>query len=291
MHPVLFQIGSFPVRAYGALVVLGFLLGMWRIVTVGRHRMETEPEGSPRRIHPDAVMDVGLGMLFAGILGARLLYVVLDPKSYLADPISILKIWSGGLSLHGSLIFGTLWLVFYCRKKKIPVLAMGDLAATCFPIAYAFGRIGCLLNGCCYGGVCDLPWGVRFPDELHPGQMTLPSHPVQLYAFVLHLCFFGLLALYERQKRRDGDLFYGYLILYGVYRYAMEHFRAGVTSTYLVPSLHLTDTHIISLVMIALGAAGLLWLRKNRKAYRDAVPMPFPFQKPASPALAKGGQS
>lgn len=287
MHPILFHIGSFPVRAYGVMVVLGFALGMWRIITVCRYRMATEPEGSPRRVHPDTVMDTGLGLLFAGIIGARLLYVALDWKSYAANPLSILQIWSGGLSLHGSLLFGVLWLIYFCRRKRVSVLVVGDLAATCFAIAYAFGRIGCLLNGCCYGGICDLPWGVHFPDETHPGQLTPPSHPVQLYAFILHLAFFGLLALYERKKRRDGEIFYGYIALYGVYRYAMEHFRAGVTSTYLIPSLHLTDTHVISAIMVVGGIAGVLWLRKTRKAYSDAVPMPFPFQKSGSPTLAK----
>ena len=283
MHPVLFHLGSFPVRAYGAMVVLGFALGMWRILTVCRHRMMTEPATSPRYIHPDTVMDTGLGLLFAGIIGARLLYVAQEWKSYAGNPLSIFQIWSGGLSLHGSLIFGILWLAWFCRKKRVSVMAMGDLAATCFPIAYAFGRIGCLLNGCCYGGQCALPWAVRFPDEAHPGFLTLPSHPVQFYAFVIHLAFFGLLALYERQSRRDGDMFYGYIVLYGIYRYAMEYFRAGVTSTYLVPALHLTDTHIISIIMVIGGFAGLFWLRKNRKPYRDAVPMPFAFQKTVTP--------
>ena len=259
-------------RSYGTLLVIGFLLGMWRIMRVAHRRMTAEPEGSPRRIHPDNVFDVGMIGLFCGIAGARFLYVVLDWSEFAAHPIDALKIWTGGLSLHGGMLFGTLWLIYYCARKRISILAMADLGATCFAIAYAFGRIGCLLNGCCYGGVCDLPWAMRFPDEKHSGLLTLPSHPTQLYGTLFNFAFFLVLRQWEKRRRADGEIFYGYLALYGAYRFFIEQFRAGTTSTYLIESLHLTDTHIISLIMIAFGVLGIVWLRRNRPIYQDAEP-------------------
>lgn len=300
MHPILFKIGGFPIRAYGVFIILGFLVGLWRAMGVARRRLTTEPEGSPRRIDPDALFDIAFYGLLVGLVGARVLFVALDWGSYSAHPLDAFKIWTGGLSLHGGMLFGILFLIWACRRwKKILLLPIADLCAVSWALAYSIGRFGCLFNGCCYGGPCDLPWGVRFPDEHNPGHMTPPSHPVQLYASIFNIFFFVWLVLWEKRKRRDGELFWAYIAMYGFYRYVMEYFRAGITSTYLVPSLHLTDTHIVSIVMMVLGLAGIAWLRRYRPAYRDgslpdgAAPEPpgtrtqLPAEQPGPVAQAK----
>src|SRR5436190_1730711 len=151
MHPILFYLGHIPVRAYGVLLVIGFLIGLWRAQRVCAYRMKHEPEGSPRRISPDTAFDIGIIGLLVGIVGARLLFVVLDWPSFANHPLTIFRIWEGGLSLHGGMLFGILFLLYYCRKHRLSLLAVGDLSAPSFAIAYAIGRIGCLLNGCCYG--------------------------------------------------------------------------------------------------------------------------------------------
>jgi phosphatidylglycerol:prolipoprotein diacylglycerol transferase len=271
MHPILFNVGHIPIRAYGTLIMLGFMVGLWRALKLCRRRMETEPAGSPRRIDPDTIFDIGFFGLLVGLAGAHITFVLLDWSSYASRPLDALKIWEGGMSLHGGMFFGILFMIWACTKwKKVSVLAAGDICAPSWAIAYAIGRIGCLLNGCCYGGACDLPWAVRFPDERHPGILTPPSHPIQLYATLFNLFFFAWLTRWERRSRRDGELFYAYIAMYGFYRYVMEFFRAGVTSTYVVPRLHLTDTHIISFAMMALGIGAIAWLRRHRPAYRDA---------------------
>lgn len=267
MYPTLFHIGSFPVRSYGTMVIIGFLLALWRTMKVCERRMKTEPEGSPRRIPPENLSDLGLLCLLFGLLGARLLYVMLDWKTFVKNPLSFLRLWEGGLSLHGSLIGGILVLIFYSRKKKLSLAAVGDLAAPTFFLAYAFGRIGCFLNGCCYGGACSLPWAAVFPDENHPGQLTVPSHPIQLYATIVTLLIFAFLVRWESRPHRDGELFWGGIALYGIYRFLIEFLRVGATSTILIPSLNLTETHLISLVMIAAGSIGLAKLRR-----RDTTP-------------------
>lgn len=277
MHPILFHIGRFPVRAYGTLLVTGFLVGLWRAVKVCERRARTEPEGSPRRIHPDAIFDIGLYGLVAGIIGARLLFVLLDWGSFAAHPIDALKVWEGGLSLHGGMLFGLLAMIWYCRKHRISLLAAGDVAAPSWAIGYAIGRIGCLLNGCCYGAACSLPWAVRFPDERYEGMpgpvhLTPPSHPTQAYATLFNLFFFFVLTRWERKPHQDGELFYGYIAMYGFYRFIVEMFRAGATSTYLVPSLHLTDTHIISIFMFVGGLIGAAAVRRRHAAPVVASP-------------------
>ncbi len=272
MHPILFHIGRITIRSYGVLIMTGFLVALWRAMRLCEHRMRTEPESSSRRIHPDTLFDIAFFALIAGIIGARVMFVLLDWGDYASHPMDVFRLWEGGLSIHGALLFGILFLWWACTKwKKISLPSTADIFAVSWPLGYAIGRIGCLLNGCCYGGPTRLPWGVRFPDENHPGLFTPPSHPIQLYATIINLGFFYWLTRWEKRPRRDGELFWAYIAMYGAYRFAMEFFRAGATSTYRIPSLHITDTHIISAIMIGIGLAGIRWLRRNRPAYQDSV--------------------
>ena len=300
MHPILFHIGRLPVRSYGALIVIGLMLGIWRGLRVAERRWRTEPADSLRRIHPDTLFDVGFWGFVVGILGARLTFVLLDWHSFAGQPVEALKFWEGGLSLHGGMFFGIMYMLVACRWKKAPTLQIGDLCATSWALAYAIGRIGCYLNGCCYGGVCDasLPWASVFPDERYAHDngaissstiLTLPSHPVQLYATVFNLCFFALMVQWEKRRRVDGDLFWGYIGLYGFYRFVVEYFRAGATSTYAIPQWHITDTHIISVLMMALAVSAIWWLRRHRPLYKDAIyqsPQPTPAILAETPAAA-----
>lgn len=273
MRPILFHIGSFPVRSYGTMLVLGFLLCLWRSMRVCEARQKTEPEGSPRRIAPDDAFDVGILGLIFGLLGARLLFVLLDWGSFVQHPLEAFKVWAGGLSLHGGMLGGILTVIVYAKRKRISLPALLDLGAPAFALAYAFGRIGCFLNGCCYGAVCDLPWAVRFHNENGPG-LTPPSHPVQLYGTLINFVFFYLLTRWEKRPRRDGEIFWGYIAMYGAYRGLVEFWRAGATSTYLIPALRLTDTHVISLLMVVAGITGIAWLRGHRPAVQDAAAAP-----------------
>src|ERR1051326_7303487 len=116
MHPILFQLGNIPVRAYGVLLVIGFLVGLWRAQRVCAYRMKQEPEGSPPRISPDMIFDIGIMGLLIGIIGARVLFVLLDWPSFAPHPLSVFRIWEGGLSLHGGMLFGILFLIYYCRR-------------------------------------------------------------------------------------------------------------------------------------------------------------------------------
>jgi phosphatidylglycerol:prolipoprotein diacylglycerol transferase len=237
--------------------------------------MKSEPAGSARRIHPDQIFDLAIPGLLVGLLGARITFALLNWSLYSAHPIDVLKIWSGGLALHGGMLFGIIYLICYCRIKRISVFAVGDVCAVSWAIAYTIGRFGCLLNGCCYGGACDMPWAVRFPDERFPNAVppvyTVPSHPTQLYGSAFNLVFFLILCWWEKQRRPDGELFYAYIGMYGLYRFIVEYFRVGGTADYIRPNIHLTLTHIVSIVMMAISVAGISWLRRNRRAYKDTI--------------------
>jgi phosphatidylglycerol:prolipoprotein diacylglycerol transferase len=280
MYPILFHAGPITVRSYGVLLITGFLLGLWRATRLLARRTTTEPAGSPRRIAPEQMFDFAIIGLLLGIVGARILFVMLNwlpskdsATSFSSHPIDAFKIWEGGLSLHGGLVAGILFLIWWTRRHKVSWLALGDVCAPSWALAYVFGRIGCFLNGCCYGGTCDprLPWAMRFHDEHYAGPtaMTPPSHPTQLYAVLFNIVFFIWLTLWEKKPRRDGELFFGYIAMYGFYRYIVDIFRVGGTSS-IIPHSFFSLAQVASIAMVILGIGGILWLRKNKPAVADA---------------------
>lgn len=142
-----------PVRGYGVMVLLGLLLGISLSVYRGRQL----------GIEPDVIIGLGFWMMLAGVVGARIFYVVQKWNEF-EDLASIVKLTEGGLVIYGGVIGGLLAGSIYCQRYRLPVLATADLVAPGFLIGLSMGRIGCLLHGCCFGGVCDaeLP-SITFP--------------------------------------------------------------------------------------------------------------------------------
>lgn len=215
------------------MMVVGFSLGLWRAVRVAAHR----------GIDRDRVYDLALIALVSGILGARLVFVLLNLKTETFG--GFLAVWNGGLSFHGGVIFAVLAGYIYTRRVKLSFWSCADLLAPSVAIGYAFTRIGCFLNGCCYGAPTGLPWGVRF---LENGQFTPPSHPTQLYAFASSLIIFAILTRLEKLNREPGFVFVGYLGLYGVYRFLIEILRKGYSAE--VWMLGLTQAQWVSAAMV-----------------------------------------
>jgi len=255
MLPELFRVGPMTVHAWGVLLMFGFLLGAWRAA-----------RSAPRYgIKPEDVWDVGLWGLLGGLVGARLVYVLLTWGEFRAQPAAVFHIWQGGMTFYGGMGGGILAGALVCRLRRIRVGDMADLAALAFPLGYALGRVGCFLNGCCYGGACDLPWAVRFHDAAAPGGLTPPSHPAQLYSAAAGVAIYFALAAMEPRRRFRGQLLLAFAFLYGVYRFGIEFVRAGVTAQ---PSgmAGLTEAQIASL-LLALVAAGfyVAGLRRARQ--------------------------
>lgn len=240
MHSTLFTIFGLPIRAYGLMMVVGFSLGIWRAVRVSKKRYGIDPE---------RVYDLALVLLVGGVLGARVVYILLNPATESWG--SFLAVWQGGLSFHGGLACAMLFGLVYTRIAKLPYWTCGDLVAPSLAIGYAFTRIGCFLNGCCYGCPTNLPWGVRFSDP-STGSLTPPSHPTQIYAFLANLLIFWLLTRLERSDRKPGFVFVGYLGLYSIYRFLIEFLRSGYTATLF--ALGLTQAQWVSVAVIVVSA-------------------------------------
>lgn len=158
--PRLFPQGL-PIRGYGVMVLLGSITGLWMAVHRARQM----------NLHPEQIYSLAFGMFIYGILGARLFYVIeywetrFQFNRWTDTLLAIVKFTEGGLVVYGAFIGATLAFCIFAVRRKLPPLALADLIAPSLVAGLAFGRIGCLLNGCCYGGETNLPWAVTFPRE------------------------------------------------------------------------------------------------------------------------------
>ena len=251
MLPVLFKVGSFPIHTWGLLLLIGFVLAALRGV---RHAPRYGATG-------DTVWDASLAGLFGGVIGGRLAFVAQNLPFFSQNPGKIFAIWDGGMTSFGGLIGGIAVGIWIAYKRGVNPWDAGDLAAVSVPIGYGIGRIGCLLNGCCYGGACSLPWAMHF----HPEGVsdTGPVHPTQIYSAFAALVMYLILAWMEKRRQFRGQLVLLFCILYGIYRFIVEFWREGATAE--VALVHLTTGQIASLV-VALLAAGFYPLLARRNA-------------------------
>ncbi len=230
----------FSIKSYGVMVALGFLAALW----VGRARARTV--GIP----PDVVSDVGTWIVLNGLIGARLLYVVAYWEQYRDRPVSILRIWEGGLVLYGGILAGTAAGIAVAMRRRLPLWRFADAVAPGCMLGIALGRIGCFLNGCCWGPVCDKEawFAVRFPPQsLAFREMTSrgflsgaesgtpPLFPAQLAYAGADLLLFALLLFLSRWRRYEGQIFCWFAGGYAILRFAIERFRADVSRFALGP--------------------------------------------------------
>ena len=243
MHSIAFKLGPLTIHWYGIFVALGFLAGFW---TAGRR--------APReRITANLVYDLVPWLVVGGILGARSLYVFSYwQEEFAGKPFTeIFMIQKGGIVFYGGLIGAMLAALIFVRWKKLPLWKLADILAPSIALGYAFGRLGCLMNGCCYGRACDLPWAIHFP--VAHATHGLPVHPTQIYDALLNTAFYAFLAWQFRHKKFDGQVFATYLIGYAFLRSFVEFFRGD----YPVHYLGATPAQLVSIGIVAGGI--LLW--------------------------------
>ena len=196
-------------------------------------------------------IDITLVALISGFIGARLFHVAYEePEFYAQHPLAILYVWNGGFVYLGGLIAAFLATLYFCQARGEPFWLWADVAAPPIGLGYAIGRLGCLLNGCCYGRECHLAWAVH----LHGAD----RHPTQAYAALWTLALTALLVLSERRFKRSGSLFHAFVIAFSLGRVLMELFRDDPRGPGV---LGLSVSLWLSLVMAA--AAGANWLRQT----------------------------
>ena len=234
MHPLLFQTTFFgllqrpwSLHTYGLFIAIGFLLGM----NLAKRQAEREGEDG------EAMVDLTFYLLLAGLIGARVVFILTQLPSFLADPAEIFMFWRGGLVWYGGFLGAIAYLLFQTRKRALPFFKTVDLLIVPMSLAHGFGRLGCLAAGCCYGFPTDHPWGIVFPPhsmaqeaqwvagQVHALAPSLPVHPTQLYEAGAEFLLFALLVAVRGRKRFHGQLFLLWLAIYPIMRTVIEMFR------------------------------------------------------------------
>ena len=220
MHPILFEIGPVTIYSYGLMLGAAFLCAVYLL---GK-------EASRKGLDPERIVNFGLCLIFAGVIGSHISHLILyDPHSLWRNPLSILKLWQGGLTIYGALITGIFVGIIFARRSKISFWMLADTVSPSIILAQAVGRIGCFLNGCCFGKETSLPWAVTFTDKNCAAPLNIPLHPVQLYSSIANFLVFIVIWKLRKRCRGEGSLFLLYLALYSGARFITEFYRQGFT--------------------------------------------------------------
>jgi len=210
MHPELLQLGPIHLRSYGVLMAVAFVVGTFLGLREARRLGLDE----------DKVVNVILVTLIASVFGARMLYVLEHLNEFRREWTSALALWQGRLTLYGGVAAGTFAGLVAAQRMGLPVWITADALTPALALGTCFGRIGCFLNGCCYGRPTDVAWGVKFPGMHHP------VHPTQLYEAIGAFSIFLFTYFVVRpRKRAHGEVFAWLLTLYGTMRFALEFLR------------------------------------------------------------------
>jgi len=218
MHPIIIELGPITIYSYGLMVAIAYLSGIY----VARI------EATRKDIKIDLVYDLLFYLTIGSVIGARLYYLLLfNPSSIIKNPVSIFKIWQGGLAIHGAILGGMVTGLLFSRFRRVPFWRLADLIAPSIILGQAIGRIGCFLNGCCYGVATHSIFGVRFPEGSLPdiAYNGLAVHPAQLYELILNLIGFFALWSMRRRIKFDGGLFLLYLMIYSCARIMVSGLR------------------------------------------------------------------
>jgi len=246
MHPILLQLGPITLRTYGALVVLAFLAAL-RVSRIG---------APLRGIPENFLLDLIAILILTGLLGARLFYVLLNASYFLEHPFEIVKIWEGGLVFYGGFFTATAAGIWFTSRRKIRVGKVANCLAPALALGQAIGRLGCFFAGCCYGRPTSVPWAVTFKDPASLAPLGVDLHPTQIYESIGDLVIATILwILLVRRPDSKGDIFWLYVLLYGILRFAVEFLRGddrGPTLGGLFPS------QIIALIAILVAGSVII---------------------------------
>ena len=216
MRPTLFKIGALPIRGYGLMVAIAFLVATY----VAARRAEK------RGIPSQNIFDLGLYILISAMLGARVFHTLQHPDSY-ESVLDILKLWEGGLVYYGGFIFAFVVSILYLRKKKLPTGEVLDILGPSLILGVGIARIGCFLAGCCFGKPTSLPWGITYPEGslawFEVGSQKV--HPTQLYSVLSLFSIFMILLILQKRTKFSGQLFLLSVLMYSVHRFLIDFLR------------------------------------------------------------------
>jgi phosphatidylglycerol:prolipoprotein diacylglycerol transferase len=272
MRQVLFTLpifGGVNVYGFGVMLVVAFISSTW--LACKRARRE--------HLDPEIVFDLAFWLCLVGMIGARLFYCFEYWGQEIKSPWDVVQYWKGGIVFYGGIIGGAIAFVVYRQLRPFPIRPYMDAIAPGIALGILFGRIGCFLNGCCYGDTCQLPWALSFPPLSPPwwhhralgmipadAMSSLPIHPTQIYSSIDGLVLLLLLSAFFPLRRRDGEVMALLMLAYPVTRFLIEFLRNDEGAYF----AGLTISQNISVILFAAGCAFWAWLaRQPKELYRN----------------------
>jgi len=252
MYPRLFELGPITVYTYGVLLAAAYLFGL----QLARVRAKA------RGLDANRILDLGIYIIISALIGAKLLLLVTDFRTFSSNPRELLTLARSGGVFYGGLILAVVVALFYIRKIGLPLWTTCDVFAPGIALGHVIGRFGCLFAGCCYGKETSVPWAITFHDPFAASNvgtpLDRPLHPTQLYEAGAELVILLVLLATERKGRSyAGRTFWLYMLLYAVSRFIIEFYRGdergivGAFSTSQFISLLLAPLAIVMLVYLA----------------------------------------
>lgn len=265
LHPILYEYGNLKVYSYGLMMVIGYFAALTFIYLFA-------PRAKMKR--SDAV-DLSILVFVFGIIGSRLVYVFLNFDQYSNDLSSIFEFQKGGLSWHGGLLGAAVIIIIYTGLKRYNLARVSDLMFTSSILGLGFGRIGCFLNGCCFGKPCDLPWAVTFPHHNHP----IPVHPTQIYEMLFDFGGFAFLIYWWNKRKFNGENTLMMLGIYSVIRFGVEFFRYN-TPDQMVSGLSYAQWVSIAIMLVTFT---IIIIKRKKQVKLSALDEETTSDEPAAP--------
>lgn len=237
MRLILFQIGDFKLYSYGLMIAIGILVASYIFIRGSKEKGYDE----------DKLFNLIIVAVISGILGGKLLFIIVEFKNIIENP-SMLLDFGNGFVIYGAIILGVVGIYLYSRKNKWNIYELLDSAAPGVAIAQGFGRIGCFLAGCCYGSETTLPIGVVFPEEsLAPSGVML--HPTQIYSSIFDFLLGFFLLWYTKKSKAEGRVVSIYVIVYSIGRFFIEFLRNDPRGNVMM----LSTSQFIAIITLLIG--------------------------------------
>lgn len=204
------------IHSYGFMIAVGMITVYFFCI----------PRVKKYKVDKDQLSNLFSLTFFAAFVGGKLFYYLEDLGKYIEEPSLMFHNMGSGFVFFGSLIFAVPFIIYWLKKRSIPIRGFLDILAFVGPMVHGFGRIGCLLAGCCYGKVCDSAIGISFTNELAKARpLNTPLYPTQLFDIVINILILLTLFYFDKRKKFEGQLFLIYIIMYAIGRSIVEIYR------------------------------------------------------------------
>jgi phosphatidylglycerol:prolipoprotein diacylglycerol transferase len=254
MYPIIFTIGKVTIFSYGLFVALAFFTAITYLSNQIRKSKE-------KILSQDELYSLFIYIIVSGIIGARLLFVLSNLQDFVLDPMSVFKLWEGGLTYYGGFISATVFVLAYARIKKISILELADFFSPALALGHTIGRIGCFLAGCCYGKETNVAWSVVFKDKNSLAVLGVYLHPTQLYEAFGNFLIFIFLHFYSKNNPKKWQITATYFISYAILRFSVEFFRGD--SARCSQYFGLSISQVISICLFIIGGF-ISYARKSK---------------------------